>query len=145
MLKVIFDTNIYIAWLKAGFYEELILERSFVRYMSTIVLMELRTGAFTKSSQRIIEDIYLTFSRTGRLIAPTPTTFWEVGCLLQILQKDKGYELKKCYHLVNDALIALSSRQIGATVITQNENDFKQIQQIRDFKLMVVPSPALPA
>lgn len=144
MLKVIFDTNIYIDWLNAGHYEELLLERSFVRYMSTIVLMELRTGAFSKVSQKAIEDIHLTFSRTGRLIVPTATTFWDVGCLLQILQKDKGYDLKKCCHLVNDALIALSSRQIGATVITQNEDDFKQIQQIRGFKLMVVP-PSSPA
>jgi predicted nucleic acid-binding protein len=40
---------------------------------------------------------------------------------------------------VNDCLIALSSRQVGATVITRNERDFRLIQQVAPFSLVVVP------
>ena len=36
----------------------------------------------------------------------------------------KRYTLSGAYGLVNDVLIALSARSIGATVITQNERDF---------------------
>ena len=41
------------------------------------------------------------------------------------------------YGLVNDVLIALSARSIGASVITQNERDFAAIQSVRPFKLLV--------
>jgi len=40
---------------------------------------------------------------------------------------------------VNDCLIALSNRQVGATVITRNERDFRLIQQVASFSLLVVP------
>ncbi len=36
-------------------------------------------------------------------------------------------------------LIALSSLQIGATVVTRNERDFRAIQEIVPFSLLVVP------
>jgi predicted nucleic acid-binding protein len=41
------------------------------------------------------------------------------------------------YGLVNDVLIALSARSIGASVITQNERDFAAIRSARPFKLVV--------
>ncbi len=43
--------------------------------------------------------------------------------------------------LVNDVLIALSARMIGATVVTGNARDFAAIREIRRFKLTVVPAP----
>jgi hypothetical protein len=48
-----------------------------------------------------------------------------------------GYSLPNAYGLVNDVLIALSARSIGASVITQNERDFVAIQSVRPFKLVV--------
>jgi predicted nucleic acid-binding protein len=41
---------------------------------------------------------------------------------------------------VNDVLIALSARSIGATVVTSNARDFAAIREIRPFKLTVVPA-----
>jgi predicted nucleic acid-binding protein len=40
--------------------------------------------------------------------------------------------------LLNDILIALSSRSIGATVVTRNEEDFRLIQQYRAFLLEII-------
>jgi predicted nucleic acid-binding protein len=39
---------------------------------------------------------------------------------------------------VNDVLIALSARTIGAIVYTQNGRDFAAIQSVRQFKLALV-------
>jgi predicted nucleic acid-binding protein len=50
--------------------------------------------------------------------------------------------VESAYGLVNDVLIALSARSIGATVITQNERDFAAIQTIRPFKMALVPESA---
>jgi predicted nucleic acid-binding protein len=34
-------------------------------------------------------------------------------------------------------LIALSARSIGATVVTQNERDYRAIQAVRPFRLVI--------
>lgn len=40
--------------------------------------------------------------------------------------------------LVNDCLLALSARSIGATLYTRNRDDFVLIQSLRSFSLVVV-------
>jgi predicted nucleic acid-binding protein len=40
--------------------------------------------------------------------------------------------------LLNDILIALSGRSIGATVVTRNREDFQLIQRVRPFSLEVI-------
>jgi len=39
---------------------------------------------------------------------------------------------------VNDVLIAISARRIGAMIITQNAKDFEAIRELRPFPLMIV-------
>jgi predicted nucleic acid-binding protein len=138
MERVLFDTDLYIDWPQEGAREELIVGGSFLRYMSTVVLMELRAGAFTPVVTRAVEDLHTTFSRTRRLLAPTPDTFWRAGSILATLQRRFGYDLRKRLRLVNDCLIALSSRQIGATVFTHNRRDFAAIRRLVPFRLVGV-------
>ena len=138
MEHVVFDTDLYIDWLREGAREELMVGAPFLRYMSTVVLMELRAGALTPATTRAVEDMHTTFSRTRRLLTPTPQTFWQAGAVLATLRRRFGYDLKKRSRLVNDCLIALSSRQIGATVFTHNGQDFATIRRVAPFKLVVV-------
>jgi predicted nucleic acid-binding protein len=138
MEKVVFDTDLYIDWIQARLRENLFLERSFLRYMSTVVLLELRAGAFIPATARAVENLYATFSRTRRLLSPAPETFWQAGSVLHTLQRRLGYDLKKRFRLTNDCLIALSSRQVGATVFTRNAQDFEAIRQVIPFRLIVV-------
>ncbi len=139
MERVIFDSDLYIDWIEAGLREELLLARSFLRYMSTVVLLELQAGALETRSAKAVADLYRTFGRMGRLLAPSSNTFWRVGTVLRTLQSRHGFDLRARFRLVNDCLIALSSRQVGATVLTRNERDFRLIQQIAPFSLAVVP------
>ncbi|OGB92820.1 MAG: hypothetical protein A3G35_08780 [candidate division NC10 bacterium RIFCSPLOWO2_12_FULL_66_18] len=67
-----------------------------------------------------------------------PDAFWRAGSVLRTLQQRHGYDLRSRFRLANDCLIALSSRQIGATVLTRNERDFRLIQKIAPFSLAVV-------
>jgi predicted nucleic acid-binding protein len=39
---------------------------------------------------------------------------------------------------VNDCLIALSNRQVGAMVITRNERDFRLIHRVVPFSLTIM-------
>ena len=40
--------------------------------------------------------------------------------------------------LLNDILIALSGRAIGATIVTRNRDDFLLIQRLKPFRLEVI-------
>jgi len=57
---------------------------------------------------------------------------------LRALQVSRGYQVAGSSSLVNDVLIALSARSVGATVVTSNAKDFTAIREIRPFKLTVV-------
>lgn len=48
-----------------------------------------------------------------------------------------GREVRRA-SLVNDVLIALTAREIGATVLTAHAGDFMAIRAIDDFSLEVV-------
>lgn len=139
MERVVFDSDLYIDWINAGSHEELFLGRWFVRYMSTVVLPELQAGAVGPAAAKAVGDLYRTFTRTGRLLSPSPETFWRAGSVLRVLQRRHGFDLRSRFRLVNDCLIALSSRQIGATVMTRNERDFRLIHRVVPFSLVILP------
>ncbi len=139
MERVVFDSDLYIDWINAGSHEDLLLGRWFVRYMSTVVLLELQAGAVGPAAAKAVGDLYRTFTRTGRLLSPSPETFWRAGSILRVLQRRHGFDLRSRFRLVNDCLIALSSRQVGATVITRNERDFRLIHRVVPFSLLILP------
>jgi len=53
------------------------------------------------------------------------------------MRKDRSWR-SKLPALLNDILIALSARRIGATVVTHNARDFRLIQRYRPFSLRAV-------
>src|SRR5574337_470379 len=68
----------------------------------------------------------LTAFPAGQLIAPTPPLFDHAGQLFRILYGD-GSGLSDPLGVINDLLIALTARHIGATVITNNLSEFHRI------------------
>jgi predicted nucleic acid-binding protein len=95
-----------------------------VKYLSAIVLMELQAGAFSAEDQRLLLQLTRAFTAAGHV--------------LRGLQSTQGYNVSTAGSLINDVLIALSARSIGATVVTQNERDFRAIQSVRRFKLELI-------
>ena len=138
MRRLVIDTNVYIDWLNGGRYEEILFQRDAVKYLSAVVLMELRAGAFSPADRRVLRRLEAAFERTGRLLAPTWIVFAEAGDALRQLQVDQGYGIRAGRSIVNDVLIALSARSIGATVVTQNERDYRAIERVRPFRLSIV-------
>jgi predicted nucleic acid-binding protein len=102
--------------------------------------MELFAGAFSTQDRRLIRSITLPSARANRIVTPTVSIYEEAGDVLRRLQRVHGYSMPGAYGLVNDVLIALSARSLGASVITQNERDFTAIRSVRPFKLVVVKS-----
>ena len=139
MRRVVIDTNLYIDWLNAGRHEAVFFEPGVVKYLSAVVMMELLAGTTSDRDRKLLNGVTDTFGKLGRFVTPSMTAYKEAGEVLRRLQILRGYNLRRAYSLVNDVLIALSARSIGATVITQNERDFIAIQDVRPFKLTIVP------
>lgn len=139
MQRVVFDSDLYIDWIEAGLHQELMLDRSLIRYMSTVVLLELHAGALTTASADAVNDLYKVFARTGRLLVPSAETYWRAGSVLRTLQARHRVNLRRRVRLANDCLIALSARQIGATLLTRNARDYKLIREVAPFAFIAVP------
>ena len=137
--KVVLDTNVFIDYLRQDRYEDWVFGRvgSTIRFLSSVVLMELRFGADTPRRQRAVDRIKAAFP-SGRLIAPTPDLFERAGTLLRMLHGD-GTGLADRLGPCSDLLIALSAWQIGATVVTRNTAEFARIQ--RRLPALAIASP----
>lgn len=138
MQRIVIDTNIYIDWINEGRHDGVIFQREAVKHLSAVVVMELTAGAFSVRDRRLVREVTSAFAKVGRILIPSASSYEEAGTVLRRLQESHGYSMASAYGLVNDVLIALSARSIGATVITQNERDFVAIQAIRPFNLVLV-------
>ena len=138
MRRIVVDTNIYIDWLNARQHEAVLFQQGTVKYLSAIVLMELQAGAFSAQDQRLLRQLTRAFMMAGRVLLPSAHVYEAAGHVLRGLQSTHGYNVSTAGSLNNDVLIALSARSIGATVVTQNESDFRAIQSVRRFKLELV-------
>jgi predicted nucleic acid-binding protein len=138
MRRLVIDTNIYIDWFNAGLHEEILFQRETVKHLSAVVLMELRAGAFSSSDHRLVQRVERAFAKAGRILVPSRAVFAEAGDALRRLQADRGFRIETSHWIVADALIALSARSIGATVVTQNERHYRAIRAVRPFQLLIV-------
>ena len=56
---------------------------------------------------------------------------------MERLRRTRGYDAKKLRDLHFDALIALTARAVGATLITCNGDDFETLRKEEAFELVV--------
>lgn len=126
--KVLLDTNVFIDYLRVGRHADWITgpAQRTIRFLSSVVLMELRLGADTLPRRRAVDRIRGAFP-AERVIAPAPDLFDRAGELFRALHGD-GSALRDRLGVVNDLLIALTAWRIGATVITSNIEEFTRIR-----------------
>lgn len=143
MRKYVIDTDIYIGLLRTGTYygliEEIYVNETPGIYFSSVVIEELLAGVNNISGRRNVETLYKPFERTGRIITPTHQIWKDSGDVISALRMQNPAIKTKLSSLLNDVLIALSARSIGATVCTSNSQDFNLIQQVKPFNILNVP------
>jgi predicted nucleic acid-binding protein len=145
--KYVLDTNLYIGAIRDPDKEtdlDAFLERNApVTYMSAVVMQELRAGAITDASARALDKgIFEVFERRGRVAGPSVPSYKECGRILAALFRQDGVPFKeRPRSLVNDILIALTCRENGMTLLT-DDGDFKIIRPfVRGFSFLA-PWPA---
>lgn len=125
-MKVVFDTNIYISWIRERKFSDLLLDVRTQKYLSAYVLMELWAGTQTKQNGRIVESLQKAYSKTGRVIGPSDKDFVLVGRFLSSLSGSKNARRRNA-GFINDVFIAMGAQSIGATLYTTNSKDFELI------------------
>lgn len=126
MQWAIIDTDIYIGHWQHGRYGELLttVQEAFIVRHSAVVLSELRRGARTRLAEQLVNNLHrLAVERW----APTERHWWEAGRLVRRIGDHRGWEVAKRREFQNDALIALTARHHGATVVTANRSDFEPL------------------
>ena len=113
----IIDTSVYIDYWERGLYQEVLsdIRRAFVVRHSAVVLSELRRGARTREAERAVNGLH---KLVHHVWEPTGPDWWEAGLLIRTVGDAHRWELSKRRDFQNDALIALTARRHGATVVT---------------------------
>jgi predicted nucleic acid-binding protein len=125
----IIDTDVYIDyWEGISAVEEAVaqLRRAFVIRHSSVVLSELRRGARSASARRLVQALYRLASMQW---APTADDWWRAGDLVRAAGDSRDWEIAKRREFQNDALIALTARRFGATLVTRNRDDFSLLER----------------
>jgi predicted nucleic acid-binding protein len=140
--KHLIDTDLYIDLIQSGatlpLIRELYTQDTPGIYFSSIVAQELLAGARTALGKRRVEALFRPFERVGRIVTPGHRHWKDAGVILaKVLQQRPGLK-SKLPALVNDCLLAVSARSLGATLYTRNRVDFALLQSIRSFSLVVV-------
>jgi predicted nucleic acid-binding protein len=112
-------------------------------YLSAVVAQELRAGARTGRDRRLLErHVLRPYRRRGRLVTPSAAAWEDSGDVLAELVHHEGLDLSRLAKAFgNDVLIALSCREAGIVLVTDNERDFERIARVTPFEY-VGPWPA---
>jgi predicted nucleic acid-binding protein len=128
----VLDTSVYVDNFRTGRFTDRIIESPFLLRGVSVVIHELLRGARRAEEQ----EFAVALSRRLRLYTPTERIWFESGTIVAQVATAKGYDARKIRELSFDALIALTARSIGATVITLNRQDFDDIRSFRRFRVI---------
>jgi len=107
-------------------------------YLCSVVSAELYLGALDLWGIRLIQGFVFRSEKVGRVVTPSHGSWNESARILaKISQKEPKYN-SKLTTLLNDALIALSALQIGATVCTGDKEDLELIRRYKRFALEII-------
>lgn len=133
-MKVLYDTNLYIDLLRGKARLTLFTDRSHVRFLSPVVIMELSAGIRESRHKRVVDQLIDPYSRAGRVVPLTGSDFYKAGQCLAKLKIGKSISPG----FSHDVLIALSTISVGATLFTQNRKDFERIAHHLPLKMELV-------
>jgi predicted nucleic acid-binding protein len=114
-------------------------------YLSVIVAQELRSGIQHPQDRRALEKNVLgIFARANRTITPSAGAWHRSGDLLAAMARQEGLQIagvSKAF--ANDVLLAVSCREAGCMLVTDNVRDFQRIRRFVQFDF-TGPWPGIP-
>ena len=145
MPKYALDSNVYISAFrdpsKALELKQFLARTLSFTYFVAPVAQELRAGVQTRAQLTAFRYLIDPFERRQRLIAPSARGFIEGGRILAELRAKEHWQAPAS-SFVNDVMIAVSCRENGLTLITNNASDFARIRQVLRSFSFVAPWPS---
>jgi predicted nucleic acid-binding protein len=104
-------------------------------YLSAVVAQELRAGVKRARDRKALErNVLSVFEQSARLFAPSLNAWYRSGDLLSDMARKEGLEIGRVSKsFANDVLLALSCREAGCVLVTDNERDFQRIHRYTRF------------
>ena len=141
-MPVLLDTNVYLDALKSATgatrFERQFLPLVFQTYLSSVVVEELYAGALDDGAARLVERQVGALERVGRLVTPLFEDWKKAGKLVALITRREPGRKPKVQQMLNDILLALSARRMGADLYTLNRDDFKLIRRYQPFSLKLL-------
>ena len=140
--KYVLDTQLFInAFRDPVANEELQrFHRAFApfEHLSVIVAQELRAGVKRPTDRKALErNVLRIYERAGRTITPSADAWHRSGDLLAEMARQQGLEIARVSKAFgNDVLLALSCREAGCVLVTDNDRDFHRIRRLVQFDFM---------
>jgi predicted nucleic acid-binding protein len=144
--KFVLDTNCFIAAScndeDAAKFEAFVHMAAPGLYLSTVVAAELRAGTIRpRDVQKLERAVLKPYYRRGRIINPSAAAWDALGKTLAWLVRNEGIDLRAIRRsFIFDILLAYSCRELGAVLISGNEQDLRRIRRVFSFEF-VVPYP----
>jgi predicted nucleic acid-binding protein len=143
--KLVYDTSVYIELIRSKQFAESfrsVYESNIaVTFFSSVVVQELLAGATDQLKVAAVEGFYRPFERSRRLVTPSHAVWQQAGRLLGTMRKKRtDLQDRLAGSFVNDLLIALSAKGVGARIVTFNGDDFELIRKFISVNLEVLGS-----
>jgi predicted nucleic acid-binding protein len=132
----ILDTSVYIDHWERGLDQDTLdnLRRAYIIRHSAVVLSELRRGARGGEAEQLVSTL---FELATVRWEPSVTDWWDAGRLVRKIGDKQNWDIHKRRDFQNDALIALTARRHGATVVTTNNSDFELLRSELKISLLI--------
>jgi predicted nucleic acid-binding protein len=100
-------------------------------YLSVVVAQELRAGVKRREDRKALDrHVFRVFECSGRMFAPPADAWHRSGDVLSEMARQEGLEIGRVSKsFANDILLALSCREAGCVLVTENERDFQRIRR----------------
>lgn len=118
-MKVMFDTNIYISFIRNRTHSAELLRRGTTKYLSGVVLMELWSGTRNRKGERLLHQLQKPYMDAGRIVTLTHEHYIGIGAFFSDLPVEYKTLARKADFL-NDVQIAKTAVSIGALLYTEN-------------------------
>jgi hypothetical protein len=139
-LKYVLDTQLFINAFRDPTANEALqrFHRVFApfEHLSVVVAQELRAGVQRVEDRRTLERHVLNvFKRANRTITPSSDAWHRSGTILAEMARKEGLEVARVSKsFANDVLLALSCREAGCVLVTDNARDFSRIRRFTQFE-----------
>jgi predicted nucleic acid-binding protein len=144
--KYVLDTQLFINAFRDATANEALQElhcaRAPFEYLSVVVAQQLRAAVRRPADRPKLErNVLGVYERVDRVITPSATAWHRSGDVLAAMVREEGVELARMSKaFANDVLLALSCRESGCVLVTENARDFIRIRRFAPFEF-VAPWP----